>query len=193
MKRLSLLLSLSFLATACTDAATGPTFNARPEFGSQPVTSVSPDKGVKAIAQAVSGSGHLNRAMGGYRTFTIHATSSAAGRVQGNFEWRGHYGQSGSKVKGDVICFSIDGNQAWIAVLFEKAVGAGNIGKWASIRVVDHGEGANAVPDELGIRWRGFPYDADLNPAGLDPEDFCQEQWTDIDLYGIEAGNIQVH
>jgi len=193
MKRVSLPLILSLFVIGCGDATTAPSVEPQPDFGKESVTAASSARGENAVTETVSGSGHLNRAMGGWRTFTIHATKSAAGKVQGTFQWRVHYGQGGSKVKGDVICFAIDGNQAWLAVLFEKAVGAGNIGKWASVWVVDQGEGSNAPADELGLRWRGFPYDPDTNPDGLDPQAFCQEHWTDMDLFPIEAGNIQVH
>lgn len=45
----------------------------------------------------------------------------------------------------------------------------------------------------MGLRWRNFPYDPDDYPENLDPEAFCQEHWTDISLFDIEAGNIQIH
>jgi hypothetical protein len=193
MKRLSLLLSLSLLAVGCGDSPAGPPLDADRGLGSSPTLAASPAQGQNAIVEAVSGSGHRTRAIGGYWTFTLHATRSATGEVQGNFQWRVHYGAEGSKVKGDVICFSIEGNQAWLAILFEKAVDPSNIGKWASIWVVDNGEGVNAPADELAMRWRGLPYDPDTNPEGLDPRVFCREKWTDLDIAPIEEGNIQIH
>ncbi len=194
MKRVPLFLTLSLWALACTDMTTGPAFHPDPESGAQSALSASAAMGLNAVTESVTGSGHLFRPVdGGWRTFSFHATKTGAGVVKGKFQWRLHFGKDGSQVKGDAICLSIEENQAWVAVLFEKARGEANIGKWASIWVVDHGEGVSAPPDELSIRWRGFPYDSEINPEGLRPEDFCQEHWTDQDLLPIEAGNIQIH
>ncbi len=192
MKRLSIVL-FSLLVLGCGDASTGPPLETQPEFGKEQVTAPANAQGADAVIEAVTGSGQLTLSAGDWRTFSIHATKSAAGRVQGTFQWRVHLGRTGSKVKGDVICFSVEGNQAWIAVLFEKAQNPDNVGKWASIWVVDNGEGVGAQPDEVGLHWRNFPFDPDNYPENPDPEAFCQEHWTDMSLFPVEAGNIQIH
>lgn len=188
MKGVPLILAPLILVLACSDGATGPSPAPVMQVGSEPGVVAADPTGSGAILSSVTGSGHLfSPGAGAWRTFTINATKDASGAVHGHFQWRAHHGGGGSKVKGSVICFSVDGNQAWLAVLFEKAAGEQNIGKWASIWVVDNGQGAGSPPDELGIRWRGFP-DGDF-----DPYEFCAERWTDLDLLPVESGNLQVH
>jgi hypothetical protein len=188
MKRVLLYSTIGLLVLACSDTTTGPAWGPDAQVSLGRAASPSSAAGASAVVEAVTGSGHLfSPGSNGWRTFTINAIKTEDGTVNGHFHWRLHHGKDGSKVSGSVICFSIEGNQAWLAVLFEKAAGAGNIGKWASIWVVDNGEGQRAAPDGLSIRWRGFP------PDPWNPEEFCSEHWTDQNILPVESGNIQIH
>jgi hypothetical protein len=188
MKGVPLLLVPLVVVLACSDHPTGPGLGPEMQVGHEPGVVAADPAGSGSVISSVTGSGHLfSPVAGAWRTFTINATKDGTGAVHGHFQWRAHLGGGGSKVSGSVICFSVDGNQAWLAVLFEKAAGEQNIGKWASIWVVDHGQGAGAPPDELGIRWRGLP-DGDF-----DPHEFCSERWTDLELLPVESGNFQVN
>ena len=188
MKRGSLVLILSLMVWGCSRTPTDTNL----ETGIHPTNqlSVPAPYGDKStgVVQAVTGSGQLHTSTNGeWRTFTVHGVKTGDGAVVGGFEWRVHLGKTGSKIKGRVVCFTIADNQAWVAVIFEKAENPANIGKWASIRIADNGEGAGSAPDELGIRWQAFPGD------GNDPEDFCVGQPTDQPLSPLEAGNLQIH
>ncbi|MCG6957260.1 MAG: hypothetical protein LJF04_14825 [Gemmatimonadetes bacterium] len=178
-----------FMIWGCTHTATEPKLEVAAALGAQATAiSVQDADGSGRVIEAVTGSGQLHTGTdGSWRTFTIHAVKAVDGSVDGSFQWRVHQGQTGSKIKGVVQCFSVEGNQAWLAVVFEKAENPANIGKWARIRVVDNGEGMASAADELAIRWSAFP------GPGNDPEDFCMDQPTGPEVTPIEAGNIQIH
>lgn len=186
MKRVASFVVVPLLMWGCTHTGTEPTVENASVLGAQAAARYA--DGAGGVVEAVTGGGQLHTSTSDvWRTFTIHAVKAVDGSVHGSFQWRAHQGRTGSKVKGMVTCFTIDGNRAWLAVVFEKAQNPANIGKWASIRVVDNGEGMDSAPDEVSIRWRAFPGDDN------DPEDFCMGQATDQEVAPIEAGNIQIH
>lgn len=188
MKRVLPYVVVPLLMWGCTHTATEPALEVGSTPGAQDAIPAQSADGSAGIVEAVTGSGQLHTSTdGSWRTFSIHAVKATDGSVRGSFEWRIHLGRTGSKVKGEVTCFTVDGNRAWLAVVFEKAQNPANIGKWASVRVVDNGEGMDAAPDELSARWRAFPGDEN------DPEDFCTGQPTDQGVAPIEAGNIQIY
>ncbi|MGD8319704.1 MAG: hypothetical protein PVJ02_04605 [Gemmatimonadota bacterium] len=188
MKHVAAYVVVPLLMWGCTQTGTEPRLEAASALGVRDVIPAQYAGESAGVVEAVTGSGQLHTPTSGtWRTFTIRAVKAVDGSVAGSFQWRAHMGKTGSKVKGMVTCFSVEGNQGWLAVLFEKAGNAANFGKWASIRVVDHGEGMDAPPDELGIRWKGFPGDDN------DPHDFCAGQPTDQPVFPIEGGNIQIH
>lgn len=187
-KRVPLLLILPLLVWACSDSGTEPNLESLSDLTVQNAVSSPHASGPAGVVQAVTGGGQLHIPSSGvWRTFSIHAVKAGDGTVTGGFEWRAHQGKTGSKVKGSVVCFSVSQNQAWLAVLFEKAENPANIGKWARIRVVDNGEGMASAPDELGIHWSGFPGE------GNDPADYCADQPEDPGVLPLEAGNLQIH
>jgi hypothetical protein len=187
MKRVPLLFVAPLLIWGCSDIATDPDLDAVYDFTGPSSIADSRTDGPEGIVQSVTGGAQLHVPSSGvWRTFSVNAVKASDGTVRGTVEWRAHQGKTGSKVKGNVVCLSVAGNEAWLAVIFQKAENPANLGKWASIRAVDNGEGVNSSPDEVGIRWRGFPREEN------DPNDFCVGQPTDLGTSPVEAGNLQI-
>jgi len=134
------------------------------------------------VVEAVSGSGHFSLPGDGtWRTFSFAALRGADGSVDGNFHLRTHVPGGGAKVSGRIVCFSIVGNEAWLAGVIEKAVGpaAGTTVGW---RVVDNGEGSAVPPDRITRQRRS-----------VDTAAYCADMPTDQELNDVEAGNIVIH
>jgi hypothetical protein len=151
-------------------------------------------------AASITGSGHFEAnsyyAPGPvWRTFTINAKKARDGRVDGRFQVTLHLKDGVHIAKGEVVCFAIEGNMAWIGAHKD-----GNDPPDIAFQVADNGEGSGGVPDEVGLyaeaAYWGFP-------AGL-AEGFCDEKPEMMELPGtgvvplamfrhpIEAGNIQI-
>jgi len=155
---------------ACTDSPTG----AVQDFTVQSV--------VGPVVESVTGSGHFAiPANGTWRTFSLAALRGADGSVDGTFHVRTHVPGGGAKVSGRIVCFTIVGNEVWLAGVIEKAVGpaAGTTVGW---RVVDNGEGSAAAPDRITRQRRG-----------VDTSAYCADMPTDQELNDVEAGNIVIH
>lgn len=140
------------------------------------------------FAEAVAGSGHYTVPTGmwegRWRTFSFSAIRQDDGSVTGTFHSRVHGANGdGSRLWGDVSCFVIEGDQAWIAGILWKAGNPNNVGTGHGFRVVDNGQGKGAVPDELTVTWSG----------NTPPEMYCQNKPTDRALHPIEAGNITIY
>lgn len=193
MKRFSLCASLFvFGAIACTEAAT------EPELA---IESMSLARGGNMYTETINGSGHFVTGPLAYnpdvwRTFTIDAKKAHDGSVEGKFKVILHLEDGADVVKGDVICFTIKGNTAWVGAHKE-----GNDPPDIAFQVVDNGEGFGDAPDEVGLyaeaTYFGFP-------AGF-AQVFCDEAPDVMEVPGfeqpvpiamfrspIEAGNIQI-
>jgi hypothetical protein len=134
------------------------------------------------VVEAVTGSGHFSLpADGTWRTFSFAALRGADGSVDGNFHLRTHVPDGGAKVSGRIVCFTIVGNEAWLAGVIEKAVGpaAGTTVGW---RVVDNGEGSAVPPDRIARQRRS-----------VDTAAYCADMPTDQELNDVEAGTIVIH
>jgi hypothetical protein len=135
------------------------------------------------VAASVTGSGHFALpADGVWRTFSFAALEGADGSVSGTFHLRTHVAGGGAKVSGGVDCFSIVGNEVWLAGTIEKAVNPDIVGIAVGWRVVDNGEGSGAAPDQVSRQWRR-----------VDAAGYCEEKPVDQPLFDVEAGNIQIH
>ena len=96
-------------------------------------------------------------------------------------EWERFARAIGAKAHGDVTCFSIAGNQAWLGGVVETTTTIpGEVG-WT---VVDNGQGANSPADQISLQNVG-------GGAGF-ADSFCATQ-PPRDLIDIEQGNIQIH
>ncbi len=125
-------------------------------------------------------------------TYSFHAIRKADGDVDGHFQVRRHpLGTPGSRQHVRIICFSIEGNQAWLGGIRDHTAAGTNEGEWTGISVVDNGEGPNAPPDLIAGMIR--------NTGGDEPaEDFAMAYCANkvlVDpqvLRPVEAGNIQI-
>ncbi len=129
------------------------------------------------VIESVTGSGHFTQG-GQLRTFSFSAVKRADGTVTG--EWQRFARAIGAKAHGDVTCFSIAGNQAWLGGVVERTTTIpGEVG-WT---VVDNGQGANSPADQISLQnVGGAPGFADT---------FCGDQPTKT-MFDIEKGNIQI-
>jgi hypothetical protein len=194
MRRLILLPLLS-LTLACADTVTQP----------ETALDISEAKVMKdGIRQpwfeSITGSGHfvtgpLAYNPGVWRTFTINAKKASDGSVDGKFKIVLHIEDGANVVKGEVICFTVIGNTAWVGAHKE-----GNDPPDIAFQVVDKGEGFGDSPDEVGLyaeaSYWGFP-------AGF-AQTFCDLAPEMMDIPGmglvpiaafrspIESGNIQI-
>jgi len=126
------------------------------------------------VIQSVSGNAHV---MGEpvERTVTFDIRKHADGSVDGWYNAAAR-GPGGADIKVRVECLHVVGNQAWAGGTIVEAAGAGNVGRPVSMRFIDNGEGANALPDEYGGAWQD--HDCATEP--------------DLSTRQVMIGNIQV-
>ena len=129
-----------------------------------------------AVAEKVSG-GWNDRNPGFPRTFAFTAIQYADGSVNGRWERFG-------VAHGDVLCFTVVGNQAWIGTVRDDTPpGIPWAGTEGGFRVVDNGEGANALPDQMSLQW--------YNQGPGFAANYCATTPTSPDFIA-GVGNIQV-
>ncbi len=181
---------LAFLIIGCQDAPpVGPTS----EFGNSSYAvsatgtnlsthnSGSPAKG--RVVKSVTGSGHF-RINGKLRNFAFNAREYADGTVDG--QWQVHNRKMDAKGHGEVTCLTFIGNQAWLGGFATSGVASAPPNNEVAWRVVDNGEGKNALPDDQ-ISLQFF-----TGPAGF-ASSYCDATPAAPDLNDIEAGNIKIH
>lgn len=128
------------------------------------------------IIQSVSGNAHSPDGEVRQITRTINIVKYEDGTVEGWYHARGR-NTSGAHIRVQIDCLHVNGNQAWASGAVVAAVNPDNIGRPYSIRVIDHGEGANAAPDEFGGT-RFMYYDCVTEP--------------DLPVWDLTIGNIVV-
>lgn len=180
---------------ACADVVTDP-----PLAPDAPETTVLMDRAQKLWSEAITGSGHFVTGPLAYtpdvwRTFTINARKASDGSVEGRFQIILHLKDGVDVIRGDVVCFTIKGNTAWVGAYKD-----GNDPPDIGFQVVDNGEGSGDPPDEVGlyaeaVYW-GFP-------AGF-ADTFCDDAPDSMEFpgygvvplslfrYPVAAGNIQI-
>lgn len=134
----------------------------------------------------VTGSGHLDFFFSdqGWRSFSFHAIADASGAASGRFELHARPADPDLRVHGEVICASSSGNQAWIGGRVTSASDPDYLGIFTSWWVVDNGEGANAPADQISLmQFHGVPNV---------PLSRCANQSSPLDVFPIDAGNIQI-
>ncbi len=170
MKRISTITVLSFVWSLGCEPVAQPEVDA-PNFAN-----------ARGVVQSVTGLG-LHTDADAKRTFSYAAVKYADGTVKG--EWEG-YNRSlgpGARAHGDVLCFEIKGNKAWIGGLIEQfPTRPERVGLEFGWRVIDNGQGANAPPDQITRTLR----------IGAPASDFCTSAPDIGFLHDVEAGNIQV-
>jgi hypothetical protein len=139
------------------------------------------------VVRSVTGTGHVTITLNEvdfWRNFAYTAIERADGSVAGQFEFQAR--QLSVRVHGRVTCLSVVGNAAWLGGVIEQmvgsfpnpAVGPGTPVWW---RVVDNGQGANAVADLI----------SGLGTMG-DELAYCAARPAAPMFRPLEAGNIQV-
>ena len=131
-----------------------------------------------AVVQSVTGSGQFT-AGGLLRIFAFTAVKRADGTVSGG--WQQDNRAADVKTHGDVTCFTIIGTSAWIGGVAKRTDASPGEVAW---RVVDNGQGANAVPDQISLKVDGAGPGFAANYCGTTPATPA--------LNNVEVGNIQV-
>jgi hypothetical protein len=103
------------------------------------------------VLQSVSGNAHLIDDTSS-RTVTFQMRKLADGSVDGWYN-ASVRGPGGADVRVRVDCLHVVGNQAWAGGTIVAAVDPDNVGRSVSMRFIDNGEGASALPDEFGGIW----------------------------------------
>lgn len=112
----------------------------------QTAFNVAADNGVVA---SVRGSGHIRRADGTYRVFTLNAVRLADGQVSGRYNLENPGPESPLRVKGNITCFVVDGNSAYIAGDVDRfdANPFPSFPGGMAVEIIDNGQGVGAAPD----------------------------------------------
>jgi hypothetical protein len=167
-----LTLALMAAVAACNSEGTGPL---DPSTGGLTLT------GGRGVTESISGSGHYVRTdlPGVYRTFSFHATKKADETVKGEFQ----LDNDGLDLDfhGDIVCFTIVGNEAWVGAVSERTNAAGYDPPQEHVfRIVDNGQGDNFIPDQVSTM-----------PLG-DTDSYCQNTPLYPALKDVLDGNIQI-
>ena len=116
-------------------------------------------RGRGPVVESVTGFGLFTQG-GEPTTFSFTARRYADGSVEG--EWERQNRSSDLRGHGDVTCFTISGNRAWIGGIIEQFSPSDppRVGLEVVWRVVDNGQGANGPPDEISrsrdpAKWGG--------------------------------------
>ena len=167
-----LVASLSLVVASCDDA-TAP--------NTAPAVQTTQDLSAAAGPQErVTGAAHMTLPQTATEHYQFSAIRHHDGTVSGQFElYTTEVG--GIRIHGEVSCFLIQGNTAWIAGIITKSTEESFIGLPARWMVTDNGEGANDPPD----------LSSDFYLGG-NPQRFCTGVFT-LPLLTVESGNIQVH
>lgn len=169
-RRIALAVGLVVVALGATGCLEGPAESTDADRVAAPATTFD-----GRVVQSVTGSAHL---FGGAieRTLTFDIRKYADGTVDGWYHMLAR-GPGGAHVRVRIDCLHVVGNQAWATGTVVAAEGEGNIGRPYALRVIDHGEGGNDVPDEVGVV-RFVEYDCTAEP--------------ELSLRPVVIGNIQV-
>lgn len=141
------------------------------------------DKGPSA-----SGQGSLIYGNGDRRILTFHSVTHPDGSVEGQGVYRRVSSNPEQRVQFDfyIDCLNVQDNVAIMSGMITRVVRLTpnpddpiEVGQYIQFKVIDHGEGATADPDETS--W--FAHGPDV------PSCFEDVGW---DLFIIDAGNIQV-
>jgi len=145
------------------------------------------------VEESITGNGQFIF-RGERKTFAFAAVKRSDGTVTGEFQTFGL--SSDLPVHGDVTCFTVIGNQAWIGGVIKKfKFGNGQFeGQDVGWQVIDNREDAADSPDRIS-----FGLILSLPGGILDEEtaeEFCQNtpDLGEFDLLNdVVAGNIQIH
>jgi hypothetical protein len=127
-------------------------------------------------SSAVNGHGRYT-VSGNQWTSSFNAKTAPDGTVGGNFR----HSNASSDMRGSVTCLTIVGTEAWLAGVIDHAAGPWLEGQAVGWVAVDNGQGANALPDQMGA-----PVLLDIGAS-----DFCASPLV-IQATNLESGNVQL-
>ena len=150
------------------------------------------------IVHSATGGSHrfFNDAARTKRKFSFTAREHADGTFSGQFQLNimglvGFFGSENPAITrflhAEVLCLSVEGNEAWIGGVIRSSSIPGNIGKETGFRVRDNGQGKSAPPDEISGTTFPLP---DLFPPGHAAA-WCEDQPL-RGLLEVVQGNLQV-
>ena len=140
------------------------------------------------VVESASGSGSFRvfTQTDDWRTFSFTASRHADGTVSGRWQRiRRREGNASEEMShGVVTCMLIVGNEAWLGGHATSGIWSeppNNSVRW---RIMDGGEGAGAGSNQISLQYTGGTPRAATN--------WCANTYTTLELFDIEAGNIQI-
>lgn len=137
------------------------------------------------VEQSVTG--HANIVLDYFNNAIERYSQSAIRHADGSFsgEFELSSQQAGSlRIHGDVVCFHIVGNTAYLAGIVDQSNYEGvTPGSYVVWNVIDNGEGANDPPDLTSDFW-------EVSPEGAT---FQCTQGIEFFTLPVVSGNLQVH
>jgi hypothetical protein len=137
----------------------------------------------QAVVASATGSGHMVRPDGTFRSFSFSARRYADGTSTGELELNSRSFEVVVHIKID--CLRVVGNVAHMSGRITRVSNPdeGEVGELDRVEVRDNGEGGNAPPDEVST----IP----ANPGDADPTT-CVDAPTNATIRTVQRGNVQV-
>lgn len=179
---LAIVAVLALALVACSEAPTAP------ESSPRQADLVAPEASFAAggVTHVVTGKGTLwaPDPFNEYVNIAFSARLMPDGSANGYWHHQFRSRTPEGRVFVQVTCLTVVGNQAWMGGYAVQAGAEGNVGRPFGLRVVDDGEGEDAVDQMTRTLWPGA--------VGEDPADFCAAMPTDQPLWPLAGGNVQV-
>jgi hypothetical protein len=136
-----------------------------------------------AVIASATGSGHMVRPDGTFRSFSFTARKYADGTSKGELQLNSR--SFDVVVHINVDCLRVVGNVAHMSGRITRVSNPdeGEVGELNRVEVRDNGEGANAPPDQVST----IP----ANPGDADPTT-CVDPPTNTTIRTVQRGNVQV-
>jgi hypothetical protein len=137
----------------------------------------------RAVVASATGSGHMVRPDGTFRSFSFSAHRYADGTSTGQLQLNSRSFDVVVHIKID--CLRVVGNVAHMSGRITRINNPdeGEVGELNRVEVRDNGEGANAPPDQVST----IP----ANPDDADPTT-CLDPPTNATIRTVQRGNVQV-
>jgi hypothetical protein len=137
----------------------------------------------QAVVASATGSGHMVRPDGTFRSFSFSARKYADGTSTGELQLNSRSFDVVVHIKID--CLRVVGNVAHMSGRITRVSNPdeGEVGELNRVEVRDNGEGSNAPPDQVST----IP----ANPGDADPTT-CVDPPTNTTIRTVQRGNVQV-
>jgi hypothetical protein len=137
----------------------------------------------QAVVASATGSGHMVRPDGTFRSFSFTARRYADGTSKGELQLNSRSFDVVVHIKID--CLRVVGNVAYMSGRITRVSNPdeGEVGELNRVEVRDNGEGRNAPPDQVST----IP----VNPGDRDPTT-CVDPPTNTTIRTVHRGNVQV-